>query len=288
MIAYFNGQFIPKEKINISPDDRGFLFADGAYEVICSYEGRLFKAEEHLERLKRSLNELRIAGPSLTSIKTIAEKLIQRNDLAANHATIYIQITRGVATRKHAFPDKGTAPTVYVSASLFQPLLEEREKGVAIVLLPDIRWKRCDIKSVALLPNVLACQQAKERRAAEAVFVRDGVITEGSHTNFCAVFDGQIVTHPANNHILAGITRKVVLDLCGKLDIPFRESPIFEKALKKASELMILGTTYEILPVFQVDDRKVGDGRPGPITKALQQAYRDVVVGFQLNVSSEA
>lgn len=277
MIAYFNGQFIPKENVKVSPDDRGFLFADGAYEVICSYNGRLFKVQEHLERLKRSLSELRIFGPSLTSLRAIAHQVIQRNDLENGNATLYIQVTRGVASRKHAFPDEGTPPTVYVSASPFQPLLEEREKGITITLVPDIRWGRCDIKSVALLANVLACQHAKEKGATEAVFVRDGVITEGSRTNFCAVFDGQLITHPANNHILAGITRKFVLDLCRKLGIPFRESLILERELKEASELMVLATTHEILPVVQVDDRKVRDGKPGPITKKLQQAYKEVV-----------
>lgn len=277
MIVYCNGQFIPKKDVKLSPDDRGFLFADGAYEVIRSYGGRLFKVEDHLKRLARSLNELRIAAPSLTNLMTVTEQLIQRNNLENGDATLYIQVTRGVAPRKHAFPYEGTPPTVYVTASPFQPLHEEWEQGIIITLVPDIRWGRCDIKSVALLPNVLASQQAKERGATEAVFVRDGVITEGSHTNFCAVFDGQLITHPANNHILAGITRDVVLDLCFNLGIPCSESPILERELQKASELMVLGTTSEILPVVQVDDWRVSDGKPGPITAELQRAYREVV-----------
>ena len=274
MIAYFNGKFIPKEKITISPEDRGFLFADGAYEVICSYNGKLFKVDEHLERLKRSLSELRIVESSINRLRTISEGLIERNELSTVHAMIYIQVTRGAAPRKHIFPDKDTPATVYANASSFQPLYKEREKGIATITLPDIRWGRCDIKSVALLPNVLACQQAKERGATEAVFIRDGFITEGSHTNLCAVFDGRLVTHPANNLILGGITRKVVLDLCIQLGIPFTESPILEKEMKNADEVMVLGTTYEILPVVRVDDWKVGDGKPGPITRELQHAYR--------------
>lgn len=277
MIAYFNGQFIPKNDVKLSPDDRGFLFADGAYEVIRSYGGRLFKVEDHLERLARSLSELHIAGPSSTHLMSVAEQVIQRNNLENGDASLYIQVTRGVAPRKHAFPDAGTPPTVYVTAAPFQPLYEEWEQGIIITIVPDIRWGRCDIKSVALLPNVLASQQAKERGATEAVFVRDGVITEGSHTNFCAVFNGRLITHPANNHILAGITRNVVLDLCFNLGIPCSESPILERELQKASELMVLGTTSEILPVVQVDDRRVSDGKPGPITAELQRAYRDVV-----------
>lgn len=253
MIAYFNGRIIPKEDVKVSPDDRGFLFADGAYEVIRSYGGRLFKVEEHLERLERSLSELLITVPSLTNLRAVSEQLIHRNNLENGDATLYIQVTRGVAPRRHEFPDKGIPATVYVVASPFQPLLDERENGIIIALVPDIRWGRCDIKSVALLPNVLSSQLAKDKGAFEAIFVRDGTITEGSHTNFCAVFDEQLVTHPANHRILAGITRKVVLDLCYKLDIPFKELPILERELREASELMILGTTSEILPVFQVD-----------------------------------
>jgi D-alanine transaminase len=280
MIVYFNGRFIPKEDVKISPDDRGFLFADGAYEVIRSYGGRLFKTEEHLERLERSLTELLISVPSLINLRTVAEQLINRNNLENGDATLYIQVTRGVAPRRHEFPDKGISTTVYVVASPFQPLIDKWENGTNIVLVPDIRWERCNIKSVALLPNVLASQLAKDKGAFEAIFVRDGTITEGSHTNFCAVFDGQLVTHPANHCILAGITRKVVLNLCYKLEIPFRELPILEKDLRKASELMILGTTSEILPVVQVDGWMVGDGKPGPITAKLQQAYRKLATAL--------
>jgi D-alanine transaminase len=273
MIAYFNGKFIPKEKISISPDDRGFLFADGVYEVICSYGGKLFKLEEHLKRLERSLRELHMAGHPINSLGSIAKELIDRNELSTVHATIYIQITRGAAPRNHVFPEKDTPLTVYAAASPFRPLYTEREKGIKVITLSDIRWGRCDIKSVSLLPNVLASQQAKENGATEAIFIRNGIITEGSHTNVCAVFDGRLATHPADNHILGGITRSVVLNLCMALDIPFTESPVPEKELKHADELMVLGTTYEILPVVQVNDWKVGNGEPGAVTRTLQQAY---------------
>jgi D-alanine transaminase len=276
MIAYFNGQYVSKENIKISPDDRGFLFADGVYEVIRSYGGRLFKIDEHLSRLSRSLEELRMAPVSLAHLKTVAEQLMHRNNLENEDATLYIQITRGVAPRKHPFPDPETSPTVYVSASVLQPSPAEWETGIAVILVPDLRWQRCDIKSLGLLPNVLASQQAKEQGASEAVFVRDGVITEGSHTSFCAVFDGELVTHPANHHILDGITRSVVLDLCVTLGISVRESPILERTLKGASELMVLGTTSEVVPVVRVDDWVVGDGKPGPITSKLKQAFGDL------------
>jgi D-alanine transaminase len=277
MIVYFDGRFLPKEDVRVSPDDRGFLLADGAYEVIRSYHGRLFKVTEHLTRLERSLRELRFTRPDVQRLGAVAEVLLRRNDLDRGDAVLYIQVTRGVAPRTHAFPPPQTTPTVYLAASPFRSSPEKWEHGVSIILMPDIRWTRCDIKSVALLPNVLASQEAKERGAEEVVFVRDGSLTEGAHTNVCAVFGEHLVTHPATRHILAGVTRRVVLDLCAELGIPVKESPIDRQALPEAGELMILGTTTEIMPVVQVDDWQVGDGRPGPLTRKLQRAFRKLV-----------
>jgi len=279
MITYFNGEFLPKEAVRISPDDRGFLFADGAYEVIRAYEGNLFKLTAHLQRLENSLNGLRITAPDTKELQDVAVQLIESNDLASGDAALYIQVTRGVAPRTHAFPPGDIPPTVYMSAWPFHAAPERLEHGVRVILVPDIRWSRCDIKSVALLPNVLASQQAKESDAYEAIFVRDGIVTEGSHANFAAVFDGQLVTHPKTNHILPGITRQVVLELCEELDLPYRESPISETELRGAHELMLLGTTTEVMPVVQVDDWPVADGQPGPATRTLQQAFRQLVIG---------
>lgn len=277
MIVFFNGQFLPKETVHISPDDRGFLLADGAYEVVRIYGGQPFLLAEHLRRLRYSLGELRIALPQTEELPGVAQELIRRNDLMGKDGTIYIQVTRGVAPRTHAFPSKPTPPTCYVTASPFTPHPEKWQDGVVVILVPDIRWGRCDIKSLALLPNVLASQEAKERGAEEAVFVHEGVVTEGAHTNVCAVLDGQLVTHPATNRILAGITRGLVLDLCGQIGIPCREEPILSTELRSASEVMILGTTTEIMPVVQVDDWQVGAARPGPITRQLQRAFRATV-----------
>lgn len=277
MIVYFNGQFVPKEEVRISPDDRGFLFADGVYEVIASYNGRLFRPDEHFRRLERSLHELRIALPDLADLRRAAERLIEVNGLTRGDAAIYIQITRGVAPRNHAFPDPAVPPTVYANAFPFQPPHEAQERGIKVILVPDVRWARCDVKSVALLANVLASQRAVESGAAEAVFVRDGVVTEGSRNNVCAVFGGRLVTHPKTNVILPGITRDVVLELCGQLGIPYSETFIPESQLREADELMIVGTLSEIIPVVQVDDWPVGDGKPGPVTRRLQQAFREMV-----------
>jgi D-alanine transaminase len=276
-IVYFNGRFLPKKEVRISPDDRGFLFADGVYEVILSYGGRLFKPEDHIKRMERGLQELRINCPETEKLKDIAEAMIQKNNFGNNDAKIYIQITRGAAPRTHAFPDPPVSPTIYAAASAFQLSQEKWEHGAKVILVPDIRWARCDIKSVGLLPNTLAFQQAKEQGADEAIFVRDGVITEGAHTNFCAVFHGEIITFPKTHYILAGITRNVVLDLCRELSIPVKEFPFFEHDLTKADECMIIGTTTEIMPVIQVNDWKVGNGKLGPITVKLQQAFRELV-----------
>lgn len=276
MIVYFNGKFIPKEDVSISPDDRGFLFGDGVYEVVSSYNGKLFKAEEHLKRLERSLRETRISFPGLDKLEGIAYKLIKDNKFENDDTLIYIQITRGVATRKHSFPGKETKPTVYVSILEFQKPQDNFEYGVKIILVPEIRWGRCDIKSIALLPNVLANQQAYENDAEDAIFIRNGFITEGSHNSFFAVFNGELFTHPKDNYILPGITRDAVIELCGKLNIPVKEIPIPEKDLKKADECFLSGTGCEILPVVQVDDWKVGDGKPGPITNKMLNAFIEI------------
>jgi D-alanine transaminase len=276
MIAYFNDNFVTKEEIKISPDDRGFVFGDGVYEVIRTYQGKPFRMDEHLRRLERSLREIRIAGVDIEILNQVSEDLIKRNDLATTDATIYIQITRGVAPRKHAFPELPTSPTIYVTVS---PLNSSHraDTGVKVILVPDNRWARCDIKSVALLPNVLANQQAAEQGADEAVFVRDGAITEGSHSNFWAIYDGELVTYPRSNYILGGVTRQVVLQLCRELAIPVREFPVLQNDLRRADELFLSGTTTEVLPVVRVDEWTVGDGKPGPITRKLQKAFREIV-----------
>jgi len=281
MIAFFNGQFLEKEEVRISPDDRGFLFADGVYEVIRGYGAKPFKMEEHLKRLDRSLREIQIVYPDVGKLGQVAHQLIQMNRLeGAEFTTIYIQVTRGAAPRKHTFPEEKVQPTVYMSASPGFSQKEKIDKGVKIVLVPDIRWHRCDIKSISLLPNVMANQQAKEKGAEEAVFVRDGVLTEGSHTNFFTIFDGKVVTHPLNNHILPGITRDIIIDLCRQLKIPFREEFVPEKDLPKAEEMFISGTSMEVTPIIQVNEWVVGKGVPGPISRKLRAAYRKMLEEF--------
>ena len=172
----------------------------------------------------------------------------------------------------------GTPATVYMAASRFVHPPNEREHGIKAILVPDTRWARCDIKTVGLIANVHARQQASENDAAEAILVRDGVALEGTHCNLCAIFNGELVTAPANNYILSGITRQVVLELCGDLKIPVSEAPIFEHQLKAADELMIVGTTVEITPVVKVNDWQVGTGMPGPLTQKIQAAFRKKIL----------
>lgn len=277
MIVYFNGQFMSKEAVCISPDDRGFLFADGVYEVIRAYNGALFHADLHFARLQRSMSELRIPVPDLGVLEAACVELLARNALLETDARLYLQITRGVAPRTHIFPDPPPTPTVYITAGAIQPPTREWETGIKVILTPDIRWARCDIKALMLLPNILASQEAHEQGAWEAILVRNGVVMEGSHTTVCGIFDGALVTAPVTNNILGGVTREVILKACRELGIPIKEFPIFENELPRAQELLILGTTTEVMPVVQVDDWFVGDGKPGPLTRKLQRAYREVV-----------
>ncbi len=273
MIVYFNGRYLSKDDVRISPDDRGFLFADGIYEVTRAYGGRLFRVDDHIRRLDRSLRILRIDPAPAAALPEIAERLLQANDLP--DALVYVQVTRGAAPRNHAFPNPATEPTVYAAVSPAVSNAPMQQDGTRVILVPDLRWGRCDVKSVALLPNVLANQRAHDAGAYEALFVRDGALTEGTHTNVCAVFDGELRTYPSTNYILPGVTRTVVLELCAAQGIPYRLEPFYEHELRRADELMILGTSTEVTPVVQVDDWRVGDGTPGPVTRRLQHAFRE-------------
>ena len=224
--VYFDGAYKPKSEVNISPDDRGFLFGDGAYEVVVAYKGRYFRKREHLERLNHSLRGLRITGIDAFSLEPILDDLMVKNEVGSADVTAYIQITRGVAARKHDFPSKGVAPTVFVQ---LMPVVRDPsfKTGVSVITVPDTRWSRCDIKSINLLPNCLANQLAREAGCIEAIFVRDGVVLEGTLSSFFAVFNGVAHTAPKSNYILAGVTRQAALDICKREGIPCSEEPIY-------------------------------------------------------------
>jgi D-alanine transaminase len=270
-MLYLNGQFVPDAQATISVLDRGFIFGDGVYEVWRVVQGRLFEPERHQARLERGLSELQIVQPAaarLASITEIGERLFSENGLLDAEATLYVEITRGAAPRTHYFPPASTAPTMLVAASPFTPS-PARHKGTAVVTQPDIRWLRCDIKTIQLLPNVLARQAATVAGASEAIFVRDGVITEGTHTTIFGVLDGVLRTHPANNLVLPGVTRDIVIEIAHSLGIPVREEAISTEELHQLDELLLTGTTTDVTPILSVDGLPIGNGTPGAVARAL-------------------
>ncbi len=272
MISFFNGQFLEKSKIAISPDDRGFLFADGLYEVIRSYGGELFRLKDHLQRLENGLRALSVGGVNLSEIESAAHRLLTENDLA--EATVYIQITRGVAPRNHRFPPVSITPTVYLDANPCQSNVTLQDSGATAILVSDQRWARCDIKTIGLLGNVLAQQRAAESGAFEALLVRDGAVLEASRNNVCFVREGQLLMAPLNNYVLPGVTRGVVLGLAASLGIKVLLQPCFEHEIAELEEVFVCGTTAEVMPIISIGGRPVGEGKPGPVTQSLQKAFR--------------
>jgi len=271
-IIYLNGSLIAKNEASISPEDRGFNFADGIYEVIKYYGGKPFRYADHIERLKRSLREIRIDFDGFDQLEAVFQTLLERNGLANQEAGIYLQITRGSHTRIHQFPED-IKPTVYATAFPFASKSDQLENGVKVISTEDIRWLRCDIKSISLLPNVLAAEKARKQNAVEAIFIRNGIVTEGSHSSFMAVKNGVVHTHPDSNLILPGITKKVVMEICRENNIKVIEEGIPVSELAGMDEMMIVGTGSEVTPVVQLDENPVKDGRPGPVTLFIQEKF---------------
>ncbi|HWL38795.1 MAG TPA: aminotransferase class IV [Gemmatimonadaceae bacterium] len=277
-VVYVNGKIVPRAEAVVSVEDRGFVFGDGVYEVLRAIRGRLFATRFHNDRLERSLEGIRIelsGGDSPRGFVEIGLELLRENGLLEDEATLYIQVTRGATTRVHTFPGSEVDPTVYISAARFTPYTALAETGAAAIAHPDLRWGRCDLKTLNLLPNILAAQAAKEQGAFEAMLIRDGVVTEGSKTNFFGVVDGTLRTHPCDSHILPGITRSVLRDLALELGIELDESPITVDEIPGLSELFLTGTTTDVMPVVQLDGRYVGDGKPGELTRKLQRVLSE-------------
>jgi D-alanine transaminase len=261
-------------------DDRGFLLGDGIYEVVRIYQGRLFQFDAHLRRLENGLKAVGIQGVDCSSLHHIAKRLIIDNELEQSDGTIYIQITRGAAPRQHAFPSEKTSPTVFVATAPLPSQLQNPKKTITAILVPDVRWARCDVKTISLVANVLAKQRAIEAGVMEAILVRDGVALEGTSSNLFAVFDGEVITHPKTNRILPGVTRDAVLECCRSEGIPYREVPIFEQNIHQAQELFITSTTQEVAPVVELDHRLINDGKLGPTTQRVQNAFHNFVRKF--------
>lgn len=283
MHVYLNGHYIAARDASISPLDRGFLFGDGIYEVVRALNGKLVEAGRHWARLDRSLRETRIDRPLTLgddAVSEIALRLLEENGLMQGHAIVYLEITRGsVSPRTHHFPPAGTPPTVFASAAAFTPFDGQRVTGVPVILAPDERWARCDIKSVNLLPNAMAKQLAVDAGAWETVFVRDGTITEGTSSNFFAVIGGALHTHPATHAILGGITRDVTLEAAKTLGIAVKELGFSVTELETADEAFLTSTTNDVMPVVRVDGTRIGSGGPGPVTRRIGEAVRARLFG---------
>ena len=272
-VVYLNGEFLPRSEARLSVDDRGFFFGDGVYEVTRSVDGKLFESGRHMKRLARGLRELRLEPTqSLDDIEALSLELLGHNDITSGEGTVYLQITRGAAPRTHHFPPAGTPCTVFLSAQRFTVPHDKRATGIAVITYPDIRWSRCDIKTVNLLAAVMAKQQAVDEGVFEALFVRESAVTEGSHTNVFGVIDGELRTYPASNLILGGVTRDVVLELARELGLPVNETPFHLHHVKDLQECFLTGTTTDVMPVVQFDGAPVGTGKPGKMTMVLYEA----------------
>ena len=273
--VYLNGEYLPKDRATVSVDDRGFLLSDGLYEVTSAYRGRLFRIEQHMRRLQHGLDALRIeydpAGLSAIHGCLIAENALDTEEVAI----VYLQITRGAAPRTHHFPPAGTPPTVYAFAQAYRrPDPARWALGYSAIMVPDRRWARVDIKSIGLLSNVLAQQAAVDAGVEDALFVNDGVALEGSHNNVFAVFDGVVTTHPATHQILRGIVREYVIELAREQGLPVEERPVLLEEMRGADEIFFTGTTTEVRPTVLLDGQPVGNGKVGPIAKALYEAFQ--------------
>ncbi|MBI4540254.1 MAG: aminotransferase class IV [Gemmatimonadetes bacterium] len=277
-IVYLNGEYLPKEEARVSVDDRGFLLADGIYEAAPAYHGRFLRLAEHLARMARGLAAIRI-DCDVTPLAEISERLLAENGLLdVEYAMVYAQVTRGAAPRTHAFPAAPPPPTAYAAAQPLTRVPRERwERGFSAVTVPDLRWGRVDIKSIALLPNVLAQQAAVDSGANDAILVRNGVALEGAHANLFAVSGGTLLTHPLTNQVLPGITRGLVLELAAEVGIPSEQRSVFLDELRAADEVFLTGTTAEIRPLVTVDGRPVGRGSVGPVARRLYAAFLETV-----------
>jgi len=274
-MIFLNGKMLPIEEANISVLDRGFLLGDGVYEVIPAYGGELFRLEQHLQRLQRSLDNIRIENPySPAEWEKILIELVKQSD--DPDQSVYLQVTRGVAAKRdHVFPDT-VIPTVFAMCNPIPTLSDDTlNQGVAAITLDDIRWKRCDIKAITLLANVMLRQQALDEGAAEAILISDGYALEGAASNLFIIKAGTIITPPEDNQLLSGVTRDLVLELAKQHGIDYEERTIKREELEQADEIWLTSSTKEILPVTILDQTTVSNGKPGPAWQKMIELYRD-------------
>jgi D-alanine transaminase len=278
-LANLNGATMPLSQVRIPAQDRGFLLGDAVYEVLRVYQGKPWLAREHFARLGRSLDAVRIGGVDLGRLEKRMHETIAAGPF--REATVYIQITRGVAPRSHSFPASATPLEFLYVQEFNDPYAEARQTGTTVITHPDLRWGRCDIKSTNLLANVLAMQAAKEAGCLEALFyLPDDTITEGTHTSAFGVLEGALLTAPNSADILPGITRSLILQLAARVKVPLQEHVLKRSDLPRVTELFVTGTTSEVMPIVRVDGRAIGNGKPGPVTRRLQEAYAEAVREF--------
>jgi len=280
-IAYVNGRYVPQREASVNVEDRGYQFADAVYEVVHVFNGSYVDEEPHLDRLERSLRELRIPMPmARIALKKVLREVVRRNRI--REGLVYMQVSRGVARRDHAFPNEPIAPAIVITAKRIAPYQEDIGKwsGEAITQ-PDIRWGRCDIKTVGLLPNCLARQAAKEKGAIEAVLVDEsGMVTEGAATNFWIVdAEGRLRTRHLDDHILAGVTRKALMALLKDENIVFEERAFSLEEARHAREAFITSATSFVKPILKLDGKPVGDGKAGPVVRRLHALFTRHVKG---------
>jgi D-alanine transaminase len=272
-LAYLNGKLMPINEAMVPVEDRGYQFGDAVYEFIASYNGKLFCLEAHLDRLMNSLQGLSFPAVDRNEIRRDVIDLFEKAGFP--RAGIYIQISRGAMPRDHAFSDSARLQTVMTIRAVKEKPAELRKYGAHAITVEDLRWALCNIKTVQLLPSVLAKQKALEAGVFDAIFVsNEGVVREATSSNFFIVSNGTVITHPLTRNILPGITRQVVLELCREQDIPYREQFFKTFDLYDADEAFLTGTITEVLPIVQVDRRAIGDGQVGPITSQLYNALR--------------
>ncbi|MBO6948885.1 MAG: D-amino-acid transaminase [Rhodospirillales bacterium] len=272
-IVYVNGEYLPEEDAKISVFDRGFLFADGVYEVSAVIDGKLIDNEAHLARLKRSMSELKMTPPATgEEIIAIMEQMVERNGI--EEGLVYLQVTRGAADRDFAMPTDATPSLVMFTQKKTLTQNPVADKGISVITVPDIRWKRRDIKTVALLPASLAKQAALDAGANDAWFVEDGFVNEGSSNNaFIVTEDGKIITRHLGNEILHGITRKAVMELAKRENLEIEERPFTPEEAYDAREAFSTSASAFVMPVIKIDDHTLGNGVPGPVTDKLRKLY---------------
>ena len=272
MKVYLNGKFVDQSEAKVSYEDRGYVFGDGIYEYIRAYKGKLFTVEEHFDRFLRSADEIGLdLGKTKEELIDITRQLLKENQIETGG--IYIQATRGVSPRNHSFPIPEVKPVITAFAKSYDRPYEELQNGVSAVTVEDIRWLRCDIKSLNLLGNVLAKEYAVKYNATEAIQHRGDTVTEGASSNVYAIKDGEIYTHPVNNYILNGITRRVIKWIADDYNIQFIEETFDVDFLKHADEVIISSTSAEVMPIIKLDGEAVNDGKVGPITRQLQEGF---------------